>query len=76
MDWTYTHHPEIWGGKPLIYPHVPPEHPKYGQSTVIGNFIFLAGNVGQDMRPVDMEPGPPESIEEQFMLALDAARVR
>jgi enamine deaminase RidA (YjgF/YER057c/UK114 family) len=37
------YYPEYWAGKKLAYPHVPPEHPKFSRSVVVGNLVFISG---------------------------------
>ena len=67
MNWDLHYYPTYWAGKKLVYPDVPREHPKFAQSIVVGNLVFVSGCVGQDVRT--MAP-TPEGVEDQVRLAL------
>jgi len=72
MNWDVKYFPGYWKGKRLAYPDVPKEHPKFAQSIVVGNLIFVSGCTGQDA----MTGSPaPEGVEDQVNLALDNARL-
>ncbi len=71
MNWDLHYYPMYWGEKKLAFPEVPKEHPKFAQSIVIGNLIFVSGCVGQDVSTGETSP---ESVEDQVRLALGNAR--
>lgn len=80
MNWNVIHYPTYWVGDTtgefkrteLAYPHVPKEHPKFAQSMVVGNLIFVSGCTGQDC----FAGGPtPKTIEGQMRNALDGAKL-
>ncbi len=70
MDWDVTHHPAYMQGKKLAYPDVPKEHPKFSQSVVVGNLVFLSGCVGLDMAT----GATPQGVAGQVNQALDNVR--
>lgn len=72
MNWDLHYHPMHWAGKKLVYPDVPKEHPKFAQSIVVGNLVFVSGCVGQDVKT--MAP-TPEAVEDQVWLALENTRL-
>ena len=71
MDWSVKYYPAYWEGRRLAYPEVPKEHPKFAQSIVIGNLIFVSGCGGQDT--ISGIPAS-ENINDQVKVALDSAR--
>ncbi len=60
-------YPAYWGGKKLAYPYVPPEHPKFAESVVVGNLIFISGCQGQNDETLEI----PSTFEQQMTNALD-----
>ena len=64
------HYPEYWAGKKLAYPHVPPEHPKFSRSVVVGNLVFISGCQGQNDETLQI----PTTFKEQMINALDKIR--
>jgi 2-iminobutanoate/2-iminopropanoate deaminase len=65
------YYPAIWGGKKLAYPNVPAESPKFANSVVVGNLIFVSGCQGQNDDTVTVET---DVFEEQMIIALDKVR--
>jgi 2-iminobutanoate/2-iminopropanoate deaminase len=63
--------PAVWGGKRLNYPNVPAESPKFANSVVVGNLIFVSGCQGQNDDTVRVET---DVFEEQMIVALDKVR--
>jgi len=61
-------YPEIWGGKKLAYPHVPPEHPKFAKCAVVGNLVFVSGCEALNPETVRTETS---DFEEQTTICLD-----
>lgn len=66
-----TFYPAYWGGKKLAYPNFPPESPKFANSVVAGNLIFISGCQGQNDETVQVET---DVFEEQMIIALDKVR--
>jgi 2-iminobutanoate/2-iminopropanoate deaminase len=64
-------YPAYWGGKKLAYPNVPAESPKFANSVVAGNLIFISGCQGQNDETVTVET---DVFEEQMIVALDKVR--
>jgi 2-iminobutanoate/2-iminopropanoate deaminase len=64
-------YPAYWGGKKLAYPYVPAESPKFANSVVAGNLIFVSGCQGQNDETVKVET---DVFEEQMIIALDKVR--
>lgn len=64
-------YPAYWGGKKLAYPNVPAESPKFANSVVAGNLIFVSGCQGQNDETVRVET---DVFEEQMIIALDKVR--
>jgi 2-iminobutanoate/2-iminopropanoate deaminase len=64
-------YPAYWGGKKLSYPNVPAESPKFANSVVAGNLIFVSGCQGQNDETVKLET---TIFEEQMIIALDKVR--
>jgi 2-iminobutanoate/2-iminopropanoate deaminase len=64
-------YPAYWGGRKLSYPNVPPESPKFANSVVVGNLIFVSGCQGQNDETVRVET---DVFEEQMIVALDKVR--
>jgi 2-iminobutanoate/2-iminopropanoate deaminase len=64
------YYPEYWAGKKLAYPHVPPEHPKFSRSVVVGNLVFISGCQGQNDETLEI----PTTFKEQMINALDKIR--
>ncbi|MEM2952783.1 MAG: RidA family protein [Candidatus Bathyarchaeia archaeon] len=64
------YYPEYWAGKKLAYPHVPPQHPKFARSVVVGNLIFISGCQGQNDESLEI----PLTFEEQMVNALDKVK--
>jgi 2-iminobutanoate/2-iminopropanoate deaminase len=64
-------YPAYWAGKKLCYPNVPAESPKFANSVVAGNLIFVSGCQGQNDETVRVETGV---FEEQMIIALDKVR--
>jgi 2-iminobutanoate/2-iminopropanoate deaminase len=71
MGETVKFYPAYWGGKKLAYPNVPPESPKFANSVVAGNLIFVSGCQGQNDETVRVET---DVFEEQMWIALDKVR--
>jgi 2-iminobutanoate/2-iminopropanoate deaminase len=63
--------PAIWGGKKLSYPNVPPEGPKFSNSVVAGNLIFVSGCQGANDETMQVES---DVFEEQMINALHKVR--
>ena len=63
-------YPAYWAGKKLAYPYVPPEHPKFSESVVVGNLIFVSGCEGQNNETLEI----PSTFEQQMINALDKMR--
>jgi len=63
-------YPAYWAGKKLAYPYVPPEHPKFAESVVVGNLIFISGCEGQNNETLEI----PSTFEQQMTNALDKMR--
>ena len=72
MNWDVKYYPGYWAGRKLAYPDVPKEHPKFAQSIVVGNLIFVSGCVGQD---TNTGTPAPENVEDQVKLALKYAEL-
>jgi 2-iminobutanoate/2-iminopropanoate deaminase len=71
MGETVKFYPAYWGGKKLAYPNVPPESPKFANSVVAGNLIFVSGCQGQNDETVRVET---DVFEEQMWIALEKVR--
>lgn len=71
MSETVKYYPAYWGGKKLAYPNVAPESPKFANSVVAGNLIFVSGCQGQNDETVRVET---DVFEEQMIVALDKVR--
>ncbi|MCE5252937.1 MAG: RidA family protein [Actinomycetia bacterium] len=71
MSDSVKYYPAYWGGKKLAYPYVPPESPKFADSVVAGNLIFVSGCQGQNDETVRVET---DVFEEQMVIALDKVR--
>ena len=72
MNWDVKYYPGYWAGRKLAYPDVPKEHPKFAQSIVVGNLIFVSGCVGQD---TNTGTPAPENVVDQVKLALKYAEL-
>lgn len=72
MSETVKYYPAYWGGKKLAYPNVAPESPKFANSVVAGNLIFVSGCQGQNDETVTLET---DVFEEQMTIALDKVRM-
>ena len=70
MKDVVKYYPEYWAGKKLAYPHVPPEHPKFSRSVVVGNLVFISGCQGQNDETLEI----PTTFKEQMINALDKIR--
>jgi 2-iminobutanoate/2-iminopropanoate deaminase len=64
-------YPAYWGGKKLMYPNFPAESPKFANSVVVGNLIFVSGCQGQNDELIKVET---HVFEEQMIIALDKVR--
>jgi 2-iminobutanoate/2-iminopropanoate deaminase len=64
-------YPAYWGGKKLAFPNVPAESPKFANSVVAGNLIFVSGCQGQNDETIMVET---DLFEEQMIIALDKVR--
>ncbi len=71
MGETVKFYPAYWGGKKLAYPNFPPESPKFANSVVAGNLIFISGCQGQNDELIKLETNV---FEEQMWIALDKVR--
>ena len=71
MSENVKYYPAIWGGKKLAYPNVPAESPKFANSVVVGNLIFVSGCQGQNDETVSVDT---DVFEEQMIVALDKVR--
>ena len=71
MGETVKFYPAYWGGKKLAYPNVAAEAPKFANSVVAGNLIFVSGCQGQNDETVSVET---DVFEEQMIVALDKVR--
>jgi 2-iminobutanoate/2-iminopropanoate deaminase len=71
MSENVKYYPAIWAGKKLAYPNVPAESPKFANSVVVGNLIFVSGCQGQNDEIVRVET---DVFEEQMIVALDKVR--
>jgi len=70
MSESVKFYPAYWAGKKLSYPNVPAESPKFANSVVAGNLIFVSGCQGQNDDTMEISP----VFEEQMNLALDKVR--
>lgn len=70
MDESVKYYPAYWKGKKLSYPNVPAEAPKFANSVVAGNLIFVSGCQGQNDETLEVG----ETFEEQMVTALDKVR--
>ena len=68
---TVKFYPAYWGGKKLAYPNVSAESPKFANSVVAGNLVFVSGCQGQNDETVKVET---DVFEEQMIVALDKVR--
>jgi 2-iminobutanoate/2-iminopropanoate deaminase len=71
MSEKVKYYPAVWAGKKLAYPNVPPESPKFANSVVAGNLIFVSGCQGQNDETVRVET---DVFEEQMWVALEKVR--
>jgi 2-iminobutanoate/2-iminopropanoate deaminase len=71
MSETVKYYPAYWAGRKLAYPNVAPESPKFANSVVAGNLIFVSGCQGQNDETVRVET---DVFEEQMIVALDKVR--
>ena len=71
MSETVKYYPAYWAGKKLAYPNVAPEAPKFANSVVAGNLIFVSGCQGQNDETVSVET---DVFEEQMWIALEKVR--
>ena len=71
MSENVKYYPAIWGGKKLAYPNVPAESPKFANSVVVGNLIFVSGCQGQNDETVSVDT---DVFEEQMIVALEKVR--
>lgn len=71
MSESVKFYPAYWGGKKLAYPNVPAESPKFANSVVAGNLIFVSGCQGQNDETVQVET---DVFEEQMWIALEKVR--
>jgi 2-iminobutanoate/2-iminopropanoate deaminase len=71
MSESVKFYPAYWGGKKLSYPNFPAESPKFANSVVAGNLIFVSGCQGQNDELIKLET---EVFEEQMWIALDKVR--
>jgi len=71
MSEKVKYYPAYWGGTKLSYPNVPAESPKFANSVVAGNLIFVSGCQGQNDETVQVET---DVFEEQMIVALDKVR--
>ena len=71
MSENVKYYPATWAGKKLAYPNVPAESPKFANSVVVGNLIFVSGCQGQNDETVRIET---DVFEEQMIVALDKVR--
>lgn len=60
-----------WGRKKLVYPNSPSEAPKFANSVVVGNLIFVSGCQGQNDETMQVKT---DVFEEQMIIALDEVR--
>ncbi|HLA82357.1 MAG TPA: RidA family protein [Thermoleophilia bacterium] len=71
MSESVKYYPAYWGGKKLAYPNVPAESPKFANSVVAGNLVFVSGCQGQNDETVSVDT---DVFEEQMIIALDKVR--
>jgi 2-iminobutanoate/2-iminopropanoate deaminase len=71
MGEKVTFYPAYWGGKKLSYPNVAAEAPKFANSVVAGNLIFVSGCQGQNDETVTVDT---DVFEEQMWIALEKVR--
>jgi 2-iminobutanoate/2-iminopropanoate deaminase len=71
MSESVKFYPAYWGGKKLSYPNFPAESPKFANSVVAGNLIFVSGCQGQNDELIKLET---VVFEEQMWIALDKVR--
>jgi 2-iminobutanoate/2-iminopropanoate deaminase len=71
MSESVKFYPAYWGGKKLAYPNFPPESPKFANSVVAGNLIFVSGCQGQNDDLIKVET---DVFEEQMWIALEKVR--
>jgi 2-iminobutanoate/2-iminopropanoate deaminase len=70
MSESVKFYPAHWGGKKLSYPNFPAESPKFANSVVAGNLIFVSGCQGQDDDTMEIS----DVFEEQMNMALEKVR--
>ncbi len=46
QGWELKKYPAYYGGIKYAYPHVPPGHPMFSRSSIVGNLIFCSGAAG------------------------------
>jgi 2-iminobutanoate/2-iminopropanoate deaminase len=71
MSESVKFYPAYWGGRKLAYPNFPPESPKFANSVVAGNLIFVSGCQGQNDDLIKVET---DVFEEQMWIALEKVR--
>jgi 2-iminobutanoate/2-iminopropanoate deaminase len=70
MSDSVKFYPAYWAGTKLSYPNVPAESPKFANSVVAGNLIFVSGCQGQNDDTMEIAA----TFEEQMNMALDKVR--
>lgn len=70
--WEMKKYPAYYGGIKYAYPHVPPGHPLFSRSAVVGNLLFCSGAAGLALGTFKQAS---EVLEDQMKIVMDKIKM-
>ncbi len=70
--WELTKYPAYYGGVKFAYPHVPPGHPMFSRSAVVGKLIFCSGATGLALESFKQTSA---TVEDQMRVTMDKIKM-
>ena len=70
--WEVKKYPAYYGGIKYAYPHVPPGHPMFSRSSVVGRLIFCSGAAGLALGTFKQAS---EVLEDQMQITLSKIKM-
>ena len=70
--WELKKYPAYYGGIKYAYPHVPPGHPMFSRSAVVGNLIFCSGATGLAL---DSFKQTSNAMEDQMQVTMNKIKM-
>ena len=70
--WELKKYPAFYGGIKYAYPHVPPGHPMFSRSAVVGNLIYCSGATGLALESFTQTSA---TVEDQMQVTMNKIKM-